>query len=316
MTTGGDGGREITEVCAGLRFPEGPVAMPDGSVILVEMFAERLTRVRPDGTTETVAELPGGPNGAALGPDGRMYVCNNGGRFTEFTVEGMTLPGPLTPSKYLGGRIQAVDLATGAVEELYTECNGNPLWAPNDLVFDQHGGFYFTDHGLEDVGQRLARLGGIYYATADGSSIVEVAFPASEPNGIGLSPDGHVLIWAETHTGRLQQRRIVAPGQLEPLMPGDPWACLHGFAGLQLLDSLAIDSDGNTCVATLINGGISVVAADGSLVDFVDTGDRITTNICFGGPNLSTAYITLSSTGRLVSMPWPVSGLALHDADR
>ena len=62
-----------------LEFPEGPVVMPDGSVVLVEIRGKRLTRVYPDGRKEVVAEIPGGPNGAVLGPDGKMYICNNGG---------------------------------------------------------------------------------------------------------------------------------------------------------------------------------------------------------------------------------------------
>ena len=61
------------------NFRKGPVVMPDGSVVLVEIRGKRLTRVYPDGRKEVVAEIPGGPNGAALGPDGKMYICNNGG---------------------------------------------------------------------------------------------------------------------------------------------------------------------------------------------------------------------------------------------
>ena len=64
-------------VTEGLRFPEGPIAMPDGSVILVEIAAQQLTRVLPDGSKQVIAKTGGGPNGAALGPDGKIYVCNN-----------------------------------------------------------------------------------------------------------------------------------------------------------------------------------------------------------------------------------------------
>jgi len=196
------------------------------------------------------------------------------------------------------------------VTDLYTECDGHPLRAPNDLVFDGHGGFYFTDHGMTEG--RTEHLTGIYYATADGSSITEVVFPASHPNGIGLSPDGTVLYWAETQNGRIMRRRVTAPGVLEAPVPLDPFPCLHGFPGLQLLDSLAVDGDGNVCVATLVNGGVSVVSPDGELIDFVATGDFLTTNICFGGPDLRTAWITVSSTGRLLRMEWPRPGAPLH----
>jgi gluconolactonase len=301
---------ELVEVASGLEFPEGPVAMPDGTVILVEMFGPRLTRVHPDGTKETVAEVPGGPNGAAIGPDGAMYLCNNGARFTKVDLGGMCFPGPTTPGAYIGGCISKVDLATGAISDLYTECDGHPLIAPNDLVFDGNGGFYFTDHGNTEG--RTAHLTGIYYALADGSSIREVVFPAHEPNGIGLSPDGTILYWAETFTGRIFRRRITEPGVLEETATIDPWPCLYGFPGYQLLDSLAVDSAGNVCVATLVNGGVSVVSPDGELIDFVATGDMLTTNICFGGDDLRTAYITASSTGKLLTMQWPRPGARLH----
>jgi gluconolactonase len=136
-------------------------------------------------------------------------------------------------------------------------------------------------------------------------------FPCDDPNGIGLSPDGTRLYWAETWRGRILQREIVAPGELAAASPADPAACLHGFPGLQLLDSLAVDSAGNVCVATIVNGGISVVSPEGDLVEFVATDDMLTTNICFGGEDLTTAYITLSSTGRLVRTTWPRPGLPL-----
>jgi gluconolactonase len=303
---------ELVEVASGLSFPEGPIAMPDGSVILVEMFGPRITRVDPDGSKETIVEIPGGPNGAAVGPGGTIFLCNNGGRFTPIDLGGMVVPGPVTMSNYIGGRIQTVDLESGAVADLYTECDGHPLRAPNDIVFDEHGGFYFTDHGLSDESQRIAHMTGILYAAADGSGIREVVFPAHEPNGVGLSPDGRKLYWAETWTGRVMQRDIIAPGEVAEAMLGDPSVCLYGFPGMQLLDSLAVDSDGNVCVATMGTGGVSVVSPEGELIDFVEAGDLLTTNICFGGDDLRTAYITASSTGRLLKTEWPRPGANLH----
>lgn len=301
----------ITEIASGLAFPEGPIAMPDGTIVLVEMFGPRLTRVHPDGRTETIAEIPGGPNGAAVGPDGSIYVCNNGGAFTPVDLGGMMLPGPFDPARYIGGRIQRVDLHTGAVTDLYTECDGRRLRAPNDLVMDGHGGFWFTDHGIRDREARTSDLTGIYYARCDGSSITEVVFPVEAPNGIGLSPDGDTLYWAETHTGRVYRRTVIDSGVLAPAAPLDTGVVLFGLPGLQLLDSLAVDGAGNVCVATIVNGGITVIAPDGSAVDHVATGDLLTTNICFGGDDMHTAFVTLSSTGRLVSLPWPNAGLRL-----
>lgn len=304
---------ELEEVTTGLKFPEGPIAMPDGSVILVEMFGPRLTRVHPDGTKETVAEVPGGPNGAAVGPDGAVYVANNGARFGPVDMGGgMLFPGPTDWDAYIGGRISRVDIDTGAVTDLYTEVDGRPLIAPNDLVFDDQGGFYFTDHGMTDKSGRMAHLTGILYAKADGSSITETVFPAHEPNGIGLSPDGTILYWAETWTGRVMRRKIVSPGVVEEPDLVDTWQCLYGLPGFQLLDSLGVDGAGNVCVATLVNSGITVISPEGELVDFVACDDVLTTNICFGGPDLRTAYITLSTTGRLLKTQWPRPGAKLN----
>ena len=300
---------DLTEVASELRFPEGPVAMADGSVLVVEMFGPRITRIAPDGTTTTVAEVPGGPNGLAVGPDGALYLCNNGGCFTPVEAGGFLVPGPFDPDRYVGGRIQRVDPRSGQVTDLYTECDGRPLRAPNDLVFDAHGGFWFTDHGIRF--ERSSDRTGVYYATADGSSITEAVFPTDAPNGIGLSPNGSVLYWAETHTGRVFRRHVVGPGALEPVRRFDTSVCLAGLPGYQRLDSLAVDGEGNICVATLGDGGITVIAPDGEVLEHVSTGDPLTTNICFGGPELRTAFITLSGTGRLVSATWPRPGLPL-----
>jgi len=297
----------FTEITTGLQFPEGPVAMPDGSVILTELFASRLTRVAPDGSKTTVAEINGSPNGLAVGPDGALYLCNNGNAFTPMNAGGLLYPGPFDESKYIGGRIQRVDIATGTVTDLYTHCGTTALRAPNDIVFDKQGGFYFTDHGTRS--ERSADRTGIYYAKPDGSFIEEVAFPTDGPNGIGLSPDENTLYWAETHTGRVYQRAITSPGKLAP---PDASTVLCGLPGYQLLDSLAVDGEGNVCVATIVNGGITVISPQGEVLQHIAVDDRITTNICFGGPDYQTAYITASTTGRLLAMKWPYKGLKLN----
>ena len=175
---------------------------------------------------------------------------------------------------------------------------------------------WITDHGIHDLGARTADLSGIYYAMADGSSITQVVYPVDSPNGIGLSPDGGRLYWAETYHGRVMQRRVTSPGVVEPVSPGDRSVCLAGLEGYQLLDSLAVDGDGNVCVATLVNGGVTVISPDGANVQHVPTADPLTTNICFGDDDGSgeyrTAFITLSATGKLIKATWPNRGLRLN----
>lgn len=300
-------------IATGLRFPEGPVAMRDGSVVLVEIERQTITRVWPDGRTEIVAHTGGGPNGLAVGPDGAFYVCNNGG-FQWRTEMNLLRPAGV-PTDYTGGRIERVDPRTGSVTVLYDRCGAHKLLGPNDLVFDGLGGFYFTDLGKSRARDR--DWGGVYYALADGSRITEVAHPVLTPNGIGLSPDNKTLYVAETETARLWAFDVLAPGVLgkAPFPSPHGGRLMVGLGGFQRFDSLAVDSAGNVCVATLINGSVSVVAPEGGLIRQVAMPDMFCTNICFGGPDLRTAYLTLSGTGQLVAMPWDRPGHHLaHEA--
>ena len=300
---------EWSTMATGLRFPEGPVALDDGSVLVVEIERGTLSRVWPGGTVDVVAECGGGPNGAAIGPDGAVWITNNGGCFQFIDLGGVLVPGPV-PDTWSGGSIQKVDLATGTVETVYTECDGRPLRAPNDLVFDAHGGFWFTDHGVRL--ERASDRTGVFYATADGASIREVIFPLDAPNGVGLSPAGDKVYVAETHTGRVWSWDVPEPGVASGTGLLEPHGeLLLGLPGMQLLDSLAVDGDGWVCVGTLVNGGITAVSPDGSQVEHHPADDMLVTNICFGGPEGATAYATASGTGRLLAAEWPRPGLRL-----
>jgi len=138
----------VRVLATGLEFPEGPVVMPDGSVVLVEIRGRRLTRVYPDGRKDVVAEIPGGPNGAALGPDGKMYICNNGG-FSWIPTGKMIMPGP-QPEDYLGGSIQRVDLQSGKIETVIDRCGEHALRG------DEHGAQFGVIAGFRIGGHRRA----------------------------------------------------------------------------------------------------------------------------------------------------------------
>ena len=304
----------IREIASGLQFPEGPVALDDGSVLLVEIARGTLTRVLPDGRLQVVATPGGGPNGAAIGPDGAVYVCNNGG-FRWATQLGQWLVPVAQADDYSGGRIERIDLGTGRVERLFDSVGGMPLRGPNDLVFDAQGGFYFTDLGK--VRRYEMDRGGLFYARADGSAASTVAHPVVTPNGTALSPDGTTLYYAETEGARLWAFDIDSPGQVRR----NPWPSPHGGrlvvaapgGHYQRFDSMAVDALGNLLVATLLHGGVTVVSPDGRLVTHVPMPDPYTTNVCFGGPDLRTLYVTLSGSGKLVAVDgWPVPGLRLN----
>ena len=304
---------EFEVVAEGLRFPEGPVARPDGTVVLVEIAAERLSRVYPDGRVEVIANLPGGPNGAAIGPDGCCYVCNNGGLGWQ-QVDGMLFPHDV-PEDYEGGSIERVDLLTGKVERVYERCGNLRLRGPNDLVFDRSGNFWFTDTGK--LRSRSIERGAVYYATPDGSRIDELVQPTDLANGIALSPAEDHMYFCETLNGRLWDFSLTEAGEIAPdSTVGNPDSLLYAPGGFVGFDSMAVDSAGNVCQATLFKGGISVVSPGGELLDFFALPDPLVTNICFGGDDFRTAYITLSGTGKLVKMRWPRPGLVPNFFDR
>lgn len=300
---------EQRTIATGLLFPEGPVVMPDGSIVVVEIAGPRLTRVNLDGTTETIAEwgdpASAGPNGAALGPDGAIYVCNNGG-FIWSDINGMRFPidratGANQAPEYVTGSIDRVDLDTGAITTLYRECDGHRLCGPNDLVFDGHGGFWFTDLGKKrrwDVDK-----GGVFHAMADGSKVTRWVPEIDHPNGCGLSPDGSTLYVAQTTTGRVWAYDVTAPGELDPR-----GRCVANTLGH--LDSMAVEEDGTVVVAAL-RDGLLVVRPD-ETHEFVAVEGALITNVAFGGDDHRTAYITESAFGSLIAADWPRPGLALH----
>jgi gluconolactonase len=297
----------------GLGFPEGPVFHDDGSMLAVDMDGGRVVRVK-DGAVSVVATPGGGPNGLALVDSRTAVIANNGG-FLWTEVNGRRIPidhatHTNEPPGFTGGRIEEVDLSTGKTITLHDQYRNRPLRGPNDLVFDSVGGLWFTDHGkgrFESVDR-----GALYYAPP-GGELRQVAFPLLGPNGVGISPDDSVVYVAETHTGRLWAWDLVAPGEVKPA--AGSLAVRHGgrcvAATPYSFDSLAVEADGRIAVGAIADG-IVVLTPDGEEVDVHPIPGDVTTNIAFGGPDLTTAVITLSRSGQLAQCSWPRPGLRLH----
>lgn len=308
---------QFTILAEGLRLPEGPIALPDGSIIVTEVLGGCLTRIWGDNRTEVVAMTGGGPNGLALGPDGALYVCNNGGyRLKEdpndknaHVIDAIT-----PPDSHPGACIQRVDLDTGKVEILYDRAGDQKLRAPNDLAFDRQGGLWFTDFGRSHIDSR--DRSGIYYAPPDGSGPIRKVYGAFSFNGIGLSADETVLYSAETFSGKLWAFDLDAPGQLrERRDRASGGRVKYALQNESMFDSLALDESGAVCIGMLGDGigdgGIAVVSPDGSH-RHIALPDATVTNICFGGPDRMDAFVTLGHTGKLIKMRWPVPGLAMN----
>lgn len=294
-----------------LGFPEGPVVMPDGSVAFVELRTGLISKVMPGGEKVVVARPGGGPNGMALGPGGMLYVCNNGGS-TWRQRDGEWIALGHGGAEYTGGRIEVIDPATGAVRVLYDQCDGRPLSSPNDIVFDAAGDFWFTDPGA--VRRYDREHGAIYWARSDGSEIRRVIQRLNRPNGIGISPDGARLYSADTQTTRLWAWDIAGPGQIvkrDTGSPGGAW-WIGGLGDDSRFDSLKVTASGKICVATVGNGGVTEFWPDGGRHRFHPLGDPHTTNLAFGGPDMRTAYVTMSHHGWLAEIPWHEPGLRLN----
>lgn len=299
--------RDLQVFAEGLRFPEGPIACDDGSVLFVEVRGATLSRAHPSGKIDVIAELDGGPNGAAFGPDGAVYVCNNGGLPWTQLADGSWYPvdartGSMAPPDYAGGWIERVDLETGVVLRLYNSSDGRTLSAPNDIVFDAHGDMWITDTGKTGVDS--TELGAVCRAKTDGTSISTLAYGLPGPNGIGLSPDGEHLYVADTPTGRIwcwNTSELAGAGSPR----AHPGTVIARLPGNIALDSLAVDPEGRIVVALPGAGALATISPDGAMF-LVEMPDRMPTNVCFGGPDGRTAFVTLAATGRIVSFEWPV----------
>jgi len=313
-----------------LQYPEGPVYQSDGSVLVVEVQKGTLTRVAADGTKQTVANLGGGPNGAAIGPDGAVYVCNDGG------FDWLPMPRPPMkpvvwvpygqPETYTGGSIQRV--SGGTFTTLYTQCNGNKLCSPDDLVFDATGNFWFTDWGKQRPTDR--DITAVYYAQPDGKKIQQLIPQRSAPNGIALSPDDTRLYVAETYARWILYWELASPGVIKPnpaTLDGS-YLLTAAIPGQGTLDSMAVDEEGNVYVATMlpkglsasVPGGITVISPDGKILDFIELTvegkpEPLPSNLCFGGSDRKTAFITLAGTSRLVACEMKIPGKKLHFAN-
>jgi gluconolactonase len=301
-------------VADGLGFVEGPVALLDGTLLVVDLRHSCVWTIGRDGSKHQLLKTPGGLNGAALGPDGRLYVCNNGG---IDWADDPALNVPLGRSRsYIGGRIQAIELQSGRIEDLYTSWRGVPLRAPNDLVFDQRGGFYFTDHASAFPDMR--EHGGLYYARPDGSYIERLAYPLNHPNGVALSPGENRIYVGDSLVGNLWSWDIEDTGKLAagPHIAGARF--LSRLPDVQVFDSIAVDVEGNIVCATLhpSDGNITVINPDGRIIGTVHLPDSepYVTNVCFGGADSRTVYVTSGSRGRVYAFDWPIPGLRLNFA--
>ncbi|WP_375383264.1 SMP-30/gluconolactonase/LRE family protein [uncultured Sphingomonas sp.] len=293
----------------GLAFPEGIVALRDSGTMFVEIAAGTYNRLRHGSRTpETIATLGGGPNGSTIGPDGMVYVANDGG-LTFTRIAGRHVPTGV-PADYRGGSIQQVNPATGAVRTLYESVGTERLKAPNDIVCDEWGDLWFTDTGKTHA--RTRDNGGLYWAKRDGSDIREVAYPIQNPNGLALGPDRRTLYVALSDRREIAAYTIAGRGMLAGgASPSSRIVAAVG--GVLLFDNLAVEANGNLVVACVQSGELLSLSPDGRELGRVRITEGSPTALAFGGADQRTLYMTLSNSGIVARMAWPRPGLtALH----
>jgi len=290
----------------GLAFPESPIACDDGSVLVSEMAAGRITRVDPDGTTATLAVTGGGPNGLGCLPDGHFVVCQNGGSTFgigpwPYDFEGAAMlfrpVGP--PDEPITAQLQLIT-PDGTVSTLATEFTSragrrHALTRPSDICVDSTGGFYVTDGGTAHGRNRS--MTGLLYGTRDGE-LREIVFPLEMPNGVALSPDGTLLYVAETRTRRIWEFTVAEPGVITRAR-GLATVPSGGPLNIGGADGLCVAPDGTILVATLGTGGVTAFAPSGELRGTIAADDPMTTNMTLG-PDGRALYMTLASSGRLM----------------
>jgi gluconolactonase len=282
----------------GFGFPEGPSQGPDDHVYVAEMGGRVVSRFGPDGEREVLAEIDGAPGATAWGPDGAIYVTNSGGlAFADGRPTGVSVPNS-------GGSIDRVS-ADGTVERILLECDGEPLIAPNDLVFDPEGGLYFTDpeHGDFFTQPIQWPLGHVFWAQTDGSEIRRVATDYELSNGIAIKTDGKTLLVCETLTSSIWAHEILGPGEIGPR------SLYAKLPEGHMPDGCAVDSEDHLIVAAVGAGALVHFGPDGELIERIPTEDTDVTNCCFVGPERTTLVATEGFKGRVVAFEWPRPGM-------
>ena len=248
------------QLATGLAWPEGPTVLPDGRIVFVETYRSHIGYVAPDGEYGQFAYTAGGPNATALGSDGCLYVTQNGG-----------VVGPWRADEMLQPSIQRIT-PDGAIETVATEIAGTPFQAPNDLAFGPDGRLYFTDPGRYDPAA-LPDPGYIFALDPSGGGELLAELPSVYPNGIVVEASGDV-VWVESYTRRVVRRS--ADGTT---------TVVATLAEEHIPDGLKVAANGDLYVTTVTSGGIDIVSADGSRVDFLAVGS-VPTNCAFDGSRL------------------------------
>ena len=263
---------QVELVADGLGWPEGPTALPDGRIVLVESYRSQLTAIDRNGRATRFAYVAGAPNACVLGSDGALYVCQNGGTTGPWRAAEMTVPS-----------IQRVTEG-GKPEILLTEVAGIALNGPNDLAFTGDGRLIFSDPGTYNPADPDPSY--IFAVEPDGSASIAVGFDKPVfPNGVAIELDGSI-VWGKSYTGHVKRQR-----------PGGGIEDLGRLPGANPIpDGLKVGADGRLYVTDIVANGIHVLRPDGTPESFFECG-KATTNCVFSGETLWVTNAGVLATG-------------------
>jgi gluconolactonase len=270
-------GTKVEPIKDGFMGTEGPIGMPDGSLIFTETNANRITKIDANGNTALFLENTNGSNGLAWDSKGRLISVQ--------TTPGNTKIGVIYPAN--------------AVSILADNFEGKPFGRPNDLVVSKSGGVYFTDpgpnappRGSTAPATTTPPLPAAVYYIAPGGKAVKVAEGIERPNGIILSPDDRILYVNNTQGEYILAFDIQPDGSLRNRLN---FAKYEGTARNEQTgafnsgaDGLAIDSQGRVYAATA--AGVQVFSPQGQHLGTIPV-SRAPQNIAFAGPDKKTLYI-------------------------
>lgn len=273
----------------GLGFPEGPVALTDGGVAFVDLLDQKV-RVYEDGRTRDLCTVQGSPNGMRLGPDGALYIANNGGLSPR--REG----GPRPVAPQISGRLQRLTL-DGQCADYAIDLPGEPPWRPNDLVFTPKGEIVFTDpQNWEDLAKKRAGLphtpyrGGQLLLRKQTGAVIRLTGMTGFPNGLAFHPDGSLIVGLT-----VEHRLLRLPWREGAVGPAQIWSEFDEAFGP---DGMAFHED-KLYVTGSDGDRIAILDLAGRMVDTVITPPRsVPTNLCIQGDIL---WVTFGIGGQLAS---------------
>ena len=264
-------GTKIEFIKEGFRSTEGPIALPDNSLVFTETAADRLIRIDQDGNRSRWLFNTGGANGLAFDAKGRLIAVQ-------------TIPGKTGIAVIYPEESRAV---------LTDNFEGKPYGRPNDLVVDKKGGVYFTDPGPNVPAGTTPPPpplpAAVYYVPAGGKAM-QVNADITRPNGIQLSPDERILYVNDSRGEYLIAFDIQPDGTLRNKRNFGKYVGVQrtGAEITSGADGLAVDGEGR--VYTTSNAGIDVFSPQGQHLGTMPVSKR-PQNLAFSGPDKRTLYI-------------------------